>query len=118
MGSSLKLASVDAEASLKYGAPDHAARLLFEIDQDHVARLRATRERELFAVARDGEPKNVLRSEVGQLFRRHATNGLRPEVRNATARENVNNRAAVCGPGQVRPELPCQGKCLDGWPTL
>src|SRR5207253_741094 len=47
-----------------------------------------------------------------------AINGLRPEVRNATAGENVNNRAAVCGPGQVRAELSRQGKCLDGWSTL
>ena len=94
------------------------ARSLFEIDQDHVTRLRATRERELFPIARESEPENALRSKIGQLFRRRAINGLRPEVRNATAGENVNNRAAVCGPGQVRAELSRQGKCLDGWSTL
>ena len=105
----------DLQFGVRAGTDDRGARLLFEIDQDHVACLRATRERELFAIAREGEPENPLRSKIGQLFRRRAINGLRPEVRNATAGENVNNRAAVCGPGQVRAELSCQRKCLDGW---
>ena len=69
-----------------------------EIDQDHIARLRATRERELFTIAREGEPENALRRKIGQLFRRRAVNGLCPEVRNATRREDVNDRAAVRAP--------------------
>src|SRR5207302_11350783 len=40
------------------------ARSLFEIDQDHVTRLRATRERELFPIARESEPENALRSKI------------------------------------------------------
>src|SRR5439155_4380430 len=84
---------------VRAGTDDRGARLLFEIDQDHVACLRATRERELFAIAREGEPENPLRSKIGQLFRRRAIHGLRPEVRNAAAREHVNDRAPVSGPG-------------------
>src|SRR5262244_1303256 len=45
----------------------------FEIaDQNHVARLCATRKGELLAVAREVEPENLVGLEVGQLFRRPA----------------------------------------------
>src|SRR5437762_129610 len=70
------------------------------------------------AIAREGEPENALRSKVRQLFPLRAIDGLRPEVRNTVARDNVNDRAAVCVPGQVCPGLSCQWKCLDWLSTL
>src|SRR5215471_15188369 len=41
----------------------------FEVaDQNHVARLRTTRERKLLAVAREVKPEDLVGFEVGQLF--------------------------------------------------
>ena len=37
-------------------------------DQDHIARLRAARKRELLAVAREVEPEDLVGLEVGQLY--------------------------------------------------
>ena len=91
---------------------------LFEIsNQDHIACLRAARKRELFAVVREVEPENLVGLEVGQLFRRPAVRGQRPDVRDAVNRVYVGQGAPVrrptqaCGEGEA---LPRKVEHLDG----
>src|SRR5262249_19829411 len=56
----------------------------FEVaDQNHVARLRAAREGELLAVAREVEPEDLVGLEVGQLYRLATVQWQRPDVGDA-----------------------------------
>src|SRR5206468_9505890 len=70
-------------------------------DQDHVARLRAAREGELLAVAREVEPEDLVGLEVGQLYRLPAVQRQRPDVGDAVDRVYVGQGASIRRPAQT-----------------
>src|SRR5437870_2900582 len=70
-------------------------------DQDHVARLRAAREGELAAVAREVEPEDLVGLEVRQLYRLPAVQRQRPDVRDAVDCVYVGQGASVRRPAQT-----------------
>src|SRR4029077_1817754 len=85
------------------GGKSHCA--LAEVsDQDDIARLRAARERQLFAVAREVEPEDAVGFEVGQLFHCSAVERLSDDVRDAAARVNVGDGATVGRPVERKTE--------------
>src|SRR5207244_3728216 len=70
-------------------------------DHNHVARLRAAREGELLAVAREVEPEDLVGLEVGQLYRLPAVQRQRPDVGDAVDRVYVGQGASIRRPAQT-----------------
>src|SRR5438552_13217188 len=76
--------------------------LLQVTEQDDVALLCATRDGQLFPVARPGVAENLVAREVGQLLGLAAFERLAPEVAHALACQGVHQAVAVAGPLQIR----------------
>src|SRR4029077_8905879 len=99
------------------GGKSHCA--LAEVsDQDDIARLRAARERQLFAVAREVEPEDTVGFEVGQLFHCSAVERLGDDVGDAAARVNVGESATVGRPAERNAEGRRKIKRLERLPAF
>ena len=61
----------------------------------HIARDPTLRQRQAPPVARPGEVEDSIRFEIGESLRRPADDRLRPEIRGASARDDIGQRSPV-----------------------
>ena len=99
--------------------PSRATPALSEpAEQHNIAVDYATRQGELFAIARPRKVEDALVFELGQLFRRTAIERLRPNIRDAVRRADECNRTAIGRPLQVAKKVARNVKDLDGRAAL